>query len=192
MCPPVRGLPACRQDPSHEVMVNKTIILFIVKFIGFYLLLNTIYGFWYESFNPVADPLTRVVTHQCANVISWVEPGVKAEPYPRGPEVSVKQDDKVVINVFEGCNGVNVMIVFLSFVVAFSGTWKSTIAFSAAGIGVIYLANLGRVITLFFIAKYYPQSLYFFHKYLFTAGLYLFVFVMWYLWIEKFRRQNHA
>jgi exosortase family protein XrtF len=173
-------------------MGNRTIILFIVKFIGLYLLLNTIYGFWYESYSPIADPITRVVTDQCARIISWVEPNVTTELSTREPEVSVKQGGKIVINVFEGCNGINVMIVFLAFVVAFSGTWKPTALFSIAGLGVIYVANLGRVITLFFIAKYYPQSLYFFHKYLFTAGLYLVVFVMWYLWIEKFRSRRHA
>jgi exosortase family protein XrtF len=173
-------------------MKEKAIVLFIVKFIGFYLVLNTLYGFWHESYEPRADPLTGSVTYQCARIISLVESGITAEPYANSPEVSIKQAGKIVINVFEGCNGLNVMIVFLSFVVAFAGQWKETVVFSILGIALIYLLNLGRVISLFFIAKYYPNGLYFFHKYLFTGGLYIVVFCLWYLWIQRFRKLQHA
>jgi exosortase family protein XrtF len=173
-------------------MKDKAIILFIVKFIGLYLLLNTAYGFWYESYHPQADPLTYVVTRQTAWIISMLEPGITAEQYGDAPEIAVRQAGKTVIDVFEGCNGLNVMIVFLSFIIAFSRSWRGTTLFSFAGIAAIYVANLGRVVFLFFIAKYYPHSLYFFHKYLFTGGLYLLVFVMWYLWIQRFRKPANA
>jgi exosortase family protein XrtF len=173
-------------------MKERAIIFFLVKFIGFYLVLNTLYGFWFESFEPRADPLTHLVTRQSAWVISLFEPDIVTEPYTNSPEVSIKQREKVVINVFEGCNSINVMIVFLSFIVAFAGQWKDTLAFSAASLLLIYLLNLARVILLFFVAKYYPNSLYFFHKYLFTGGIYLVVFVLWYLWIQKFRKLQHA
>jgi exosortase family protein XrtF len=167
-------------------MKNRVIILFLAKFIGLYLVLNTMYGFWIESYRPAADPLTRVVTVQSVWLISLFEEDISIGTKP-GPNIPVVQADRVIIEVFEGCNGLNVMIVFLCFVVAFSGTLKKTTIFCIAGILVIYLMNLFRVSMLFFVSKYYHEALYFFHKYAFTGGLYAAVFVMWYLWVQRFR-----
>ena len=171
-------------------MKEKSIIIFLVKFIGLYLVLNTLYGLWIESYRPAADPLTGIVTVQSAWIVSIFEPGISVLP-ARGPNFPVAQNDDVVISVFEGCNGLNVMIVFLSFVVAFSGKWKETTVFSLAGIVVIYLLNLVRVSSLFFVAKYYPQGLYFFHKFAFTGGLYVIVFLMWFVWIQRVKRGSN-
>src|SRR5690349_14558020 len=165
-------------------MKQKVIIVFLVKFIGLYILLNTIYGFWVESYRPDADPLTRVVTVQSAALIRIFENDVTVRNVP-GQNIPVAQNDRIVIEVFEGCNGLNVMIVFLCFVVAFSGSAKRTIIFCLAGIIAIYLANLLRVSLLFFVSKYYREGLYFIHKYAFTGGLYALVFLMWYLWIQR-------
>src|SRR5436190_22132575 len=108
MYPPVVKWQAFRQGRSIEAMVNRTIILFIVKFIGLYLLLNTLYGFWYESYRPHADPLTSIVTRQSAWIISFIEPDISSQPSADEPEIAVRQSGKTVINVFEGCNGLNV------------------------------------------------------------------------------------
>jgi exosortase family protein XrtF len=150
------------------------------------LLLNTLYGFWVESYRPDADPLTQAVTIQSAWLISLFERDISVLSEP-GPNIPITQGSRTVIEVFEGCNGLNVMIVFLCFVVAFSGTVKKTAIFCFAGVIVIYLINLLRVSLLFFVSKYYHEGLYFFHKYAFTGGLYVVVFVMWYLWVQKFR-----
>jgi exosortase family protein XrtF len=171
-------------------MKQKAIIVFLVKFIGLYLLLNTIYGFWIESYRPAPDPLTRIVTRQSAWIISVFESDISTTPSD-GPNIPVTQNGQRVISVFEGCNSLNVMIVFLSFVVAFSGRWKETIIYCLAGLGAIYLMNLGRVSMLFFVAKYYPNGLYFFHKFAFTGGLYVVVFIMWYVWIQRLKRDRN-
>ena len=164
---------------------QKPILLFLVKFVGFYLLLNTAYGFWIEYYTPSPDPLTRIVTVHSAALISLAEDNVEVGVRVNSPSVPLNQDGRSVVSVFEGCNSMNVMIVFVVFILAYTGTLKKTLLFGAAGIVVIYIFNLFRVGLLFFIAKYYPNNLYFFHKYLFTALLYVLVFFLWYLWVKK-------
>jgi len=164
---------------------QKTIILFLVKFIGLYIVLNTIYGFWIDSYSPLPDPLTKIVTHQTVAMISLMEEGVTVAEALGSPNVPVRQDGKTVVSVFEGCNSLNVIFVFLSFIVAFTGSPKKTVIYGIIGVALIYLLNLLRVGLLFFTAKYYPGNLYFFHKYLFTALLYVLVFFLWYIWVTK-------
>lgn len=164
---------------------QKAILFFLLKFIGLYIVLNTAYGLWIEHYDPLPDPLTMIVTKQSAALISITEENISIGEDTRFPTVPVRQNGDTVISVFEGCNSLNVMIVFISFVTAFTGTWKKSLVFGAIGIVLIYLANLLRVGLLFFIAKYYPDNLYFFHKYLFTGLLYVLVFFLWYLWVRK-------
>jgi exosortase family protein XrtF len=164
---------------------QKAILLFLLKFIGLYLVLNTAYGFWISSYDPLPDPLTVSVTYQTVGLLSLAEDNVAVGERANSPSVPILQNGKSIVSVFEGCNSVNVMIVFVSFIVAFTGTLKKTVLFGLVGIVLIYIFNLFRVGMLFFIAKYYPHSLYFFHKYLFTGLLYVMVFFLWYFWVKK-------
>ncbi len=46
--------------------------------------------------------------------------------------------------------------------------------------------NLARISLLFWVALYLPDLVYFVHKYLFTAILFVIVFVLWIVWVRKF------
>jgi exosortase family protein XrtF len=164
---------------------QKTIILFLLKFVGLYLVLNTIYGLWISHYAPLADPLTTFVAHQTAALVSLTEDNLTVGVGVNSSNVPIQQNGKTVVSVFEGCNSLNVMIVFVSFIAAFTGTLKKTILFGLAGIVLIYIGNSFRVSLLFYISRYYPDNLYFFHKYLFTGLLYVLVFFLWYFWVKK-------
>jgi exosortase family protein XrtF len=164
---------------------QKAILLFLIKFIGLYIVLNTVYGFWIAHYEPLADPLTRIVTDHTASLISITEDNITVGEVINSPNVPIRQEGRTIVSVFEGCNSINVMIVFLAFVVAFTGTARKTVAFTAIGLTLIYVFNLFRVGLLFYIAKYYPHNLYFFHKYLFTGLLYGLVFLLWFYWVRK-------
>jgi exosortase family protein XrtF len=164
---------------------QKAILFFLLKFIGLYIVLNTIYGAWVGYYAPLPDPITKMVTHHTAALLSVTQSNVSVGEAINSPNVPLRQDNDTIVSVFEGCNSLNVMIVFISFIVAFTGTWKKTLVFSLIGIVLIYVFNLFRVGLLFYIAKYWPNNLYFFHKYLFTGLLYAMVFFLWYLWVKK-------
>lgn len=163
---------------------QKAIIFFLLKFVGLYIVLNTVYALWTSSYEPLPDPMTKLVTDNSVSLISLKEKNVTVGE-PVNPNVPVINNGTTVIEVFEGCNGINVMIVFLSFVIAFTGSLKKTFWFIVVGLALIYIANLFRVSLLYFVSKYYHDSLYFFHKYLFTGLLYILVFVLWYFWVTK-------
>lgn len=160
-------------------------ILFLIKFFGIYLIGNLIYGAWITHWHPLADPATHVVTEQSAAVIRIFGHDVSVHDYPNKPTTYIQLGEQGIVSVYEGCNGLNVGIVFLAFLFAFGPYSKSLIWFVPLGLGIIHLANLARIILLYWVSLYQPDYLFFTHKYLFTAFIYLFVFLLWIWWVMK-------
>lgn len=163
-------------------------LLFLGKFLAVYIIGNLLYGLFIESFDKTPDPVTRLVTEQSAHLLDVVGYNASIENHPSDAKVMLKNDGLVVINVFEGCNGINVMIVFLAFLIAFNGPLRSMIIFAVTGLVVIHLFNLGRISYLFDLAMNNTRSFYYYHKYFFTASLYGVVFGLWALWVLKFAK----
>ena len=170
----------------------KPALIFLVIFISVYLLLNTLYGLYITYHLPDADPVTRVVTRQVAATLGIFHDQVTTIPITGFGYVSLLLSGRVVVNVFEGCNSINVMIVFISFLLAFRGSMRLTLYFALGGLAIIYVMNLLRVGLLFEIALNFPDQLYLFHKFLFTGFIYAVVFVIWYFWIRAVKNDNRA
>lgn len=173
----------------------KPAFLFVGKFLGLYLVGNILYGIYIESFDNRVDSLTYEVTEQTAGFLGWCGEDVTVQQSTQRPTVSLLNSSQKVISVFEGCNGVNVMIVFVSFMIAFGGPGKALYLYTFLGLVLIHLVNIGRVSLLYYTAKEYRDYFYYLHKYFFTAILYGVVFMMWAFWIYKFnmrggRKQN--
>jgi exosortase/archaeosortase family protein len=84
----------------------------------------------------------------------------------------------------------NTMIIFVAFMVAFGPLNKAIAWFIPMGLVIIHIANLGRILMLFFVAEYRPDAMYFIHKYVFTAALYLIIFGLWLLWLNRLKRSR--
>jgi exosortase family protein XrtF len=161
-------------------------LMFLGKFVAFYLVANILYGLYVESYGTKADPITWSVTSQTSSVLSRVGFDTSLEDSANAPKVLLQQNHLTVLNVFEGCNGINVMIVFVAFLFAFGGSGKRLAWFLPLGLVVIHLFNLLRIALLFFLALHNSRTFYYFHKYFFTATLYLVVFMLWVIWVSQF------
>jgi exosortase family protein XrtF len=173
---------------THQLLKEfKPSLIFIAKFLGLYLSLNILYGIFVESFDR-ADPITSLVTHQSAAFINIFGDQSTALDNPEKATVFINRSGKPVLSVYEGCNGINVMIVFLSFIFSFPGISRIALWFVPLGIFLIHLFNLGRIGLLYWVTLNMPGYMYFTHKYFFTAILYILVFVLWYIWVVKIIR----
>lgn len=169
----------------------KPALFFLGKFLAIYLLGNVLYGLFIESYGNRPDPLTAEVTEQTCWILNTLGETASMEYAQTNPFVALQSGGETVVSIFEGCNGVNVLIIFLAFLFAFGGSRFDMIWFGALGIMVVHLVNLGRIIFLYFIAQNNPANFYYFHKYFFTAILYVVVFTLWVFWIMRFQR-NHV
>jgi len=162
-------------------------IRFLIVFLTTYFGLSIGYGLWIESYNGEPDFLTREVTHEVADLVTILGgEEVVTQQSTAAPTVFLKEGPRIVLEVYEGCNGVNVMIVFLSFVFAFGGATNARIAtFVVGGLVMIHLANLIRLTLLYELAFGDMRIFHYYHKYIFTAILYFLIFCMWWLWITR-------
>ncbi|MBX2963376.1 MAG: exosortase family protein XrtF [Cyclobacteriaceae bacterium] len=170
-------------------MINefKPALRFLGIFVGLYLALNLLYGWWIEQYDR-ADPATVFVTNQSAVLLNVFGEDTYTKPKLNTRTISIYKGSRIVVNVFEGCNGINVAIVFVAFMAAFGGDRKKMLWFIPLGLALIHVANLFRVSGLFLVAEYFQQYFYYIHKYAFTASIYVMVFLLWWIWIEKINK----
>jgi exosortase family protein XrtF len=170
----------------------KPTILFLVKFIGIYVVANLLYGIYVTAYSPGPDPITSLVSRQTAvalGVCGWPSTTIDNE---KKPTTLLNHEGRSVLAIYEGCNGVNIMIIFVAFLFAFGPIGKPLWIFALVGILMIHLMNLLRISLLFWVVLYLPDFVYFVHKYLFTAMLFIFVFVLWIVWVRKFSKLIEA
>jgi exosortase family protein XrtF len=164
----------------------KPALRFLAIFLGIYLAGNILYGLYIESHAPKADPVTWVVTSQSSACINVLGGETVYQHHPLKASISLMEGDDTIIGVFEGCNGINVMIIFVAFILAFGGPKRSMLWFIPAGLLVIHVVNLLRIGLLYLTAQHYEQYFYYVHKYFFTAILYFVIFILWAIWVLKF------
>ena len=170
----------------HTISEFKPALRFLLVFIFCYVVMSLLYGLFIESYGDKIDPWTKHISQQVALVLSSQNNPVEViDGYGTRSCVLADREGQV-ISIFEGCNGLNVIILFLSFLIAYQGPIKRFVLFSLVGVILIHLVNIGRVAMLYFVAKNYPGYMYFAHKYLFTAIIYAVVFLLWYLWVNKY------
>lgn len=173
----------------------KEAILFLVKYVVLYLVLNTVYAYYVDYYSPNADPLTITVTRHTEGLLSFFDSSVDSHIVPGSQDVPITQNGTTVMSVYEGCNSVNVMIVFIAFIIAFKGPFKLFLRYFLLGLMAVYLINLLRLMGLYGVSLHFPETFYFFHKFFFTGVIYLFVFLIWYFWIsavKQWRLQENA
>jgi exosortase family protein XrtF len=170
----------------------KPTILFLVKFALIFGIGSFAYGSYIKSFhnpeNPKPDSFTNWVAVQSNGMLHML--GYKTKLYypEKSPiiDIYIDNEEQNGVAFYEGCNGLNIMILFVAFVFAFSNNYKTMLWFIPAGLVAIHIFNLLRIVSLTIMATVNSTAFHFFHKYAFTGVIYVFVFFLWYLWATKF------
>lgn len=145
----------------------------------FYLQLST--G---ETYYP--DYMTHLVSKQSVNLLQTF--GYEASVLPHPDEASMKLiiNKKYVARVIEGCNSVSVMILFVSFIIAFYNKFKTTFFYCLIGCVLIYVVNLLRVVILSIGLYHYPWRKDILHTVIFPGIIYGMVCLLWIFWVNRF------
>ncbi len=167
----------------------KSVIKFVVTFLLIYVVFSALYHLYLKGsegsrFYP--DYLTYLVAKQTDVLLNGFGYNTQMLPHPEEASIKVILNGKYLARVIEGCNSISVIILFVSFVIAFSGKLKTTLLFVLSGSVLIYAANLFRI-TLFTMALYhYPEKKDILHDVVFPAVIYGFVFLLWIFWVNRF------
>jgi exosortase family protein XrtF len=168
---------------------NRAFFIFLAKFGLTYLALSGIYALYLSQFDAARnepDGITGIVAYQTQDLLVFF--GEDAFTRPRKYENSYKFfiGDIAVARIVEGCNGISVMILFVSFIVAFSSTIKKTMLYIGVGLITLHVLNIVRIALLCVSFYYYPQYSEVAHDVFFPLFIYGVVFVLWIFWVVKF------
>jgi exosortase family protein XrtF len=167
----------------------KPFLVFIGTFFLAYILLTLVYRFYLNSFaqNDV-DGITNIVSHNVDQVMRFFNCDIKIQKSLLHPYLEVWYNKKYTIRIVEGCNAVSVIILFISFVIAFSGKFKTTLLFLLLGSLFIYILNVLRIVFLTILLYHFPDHVHILHGVLFPLIIYGLVFILWIFWVNKYSK----
>lgn len=174
---------------ENYIVQYKPFLLFLGKFFLSYLLLTFVYETYLNQFDSKemeVDDITVTVANQSATVLSWFDSQSYTAPNLREPSVKLFYKNKYISRIIEGCNALSVIILFIAFVVAFSGKLKNTLLFIIFGSGLIYLLNIFRIVILCMAMYSFPEYQNVLHSVVFPLFIYGIVFILWIIWVNKY------
>ncbi len=180
---------------SELIAKNKAVIKFLLVFFGTYIGLALVYKLYLYVSVPSAlyypDFITHIVAIQSEEIIrflgydSYVLPSnLYTDDAPLSMRIWI--GDRSIVQVVEGCNAVSVIILFLSFILAFYSGFKKTMLYILAGAVIIYTLNVIRIALLTIGIYHYPKYTEFMHGTLFPLFIYGVVFLLWVFWVRKY------
>lgn len=171
------------------LIIYRPFIKFLLVFFATYLILTVSYRLYlsqYENLEYPIDSFTESVSYQVKNVANFL--GWNTDIYKISGEKWTRLifNEKYVAKIVEGCNAISVMILFVSFVIAFAKRFLSAFVFSVIGILLIHVLNIFRIAILGYFIYTKPEHTHIFHGVLFPLVIYGFVFLLWVVWVRHF------
>lgn len=175
----------------------RLVVKFIVTFLSVYLVLTIGYKLYLDcsdgsKFYP--DYMTNLVAKQSQFLINAAGYDTDILPHPNEPSMKLIVNNKFVARVVEGCNSISVIILFVSFIIAFAGNLKRTILYILAGSVLIYSINIVRIAILSIGLYNYPWRREILHTVIFPMIIYGMVFLLWMFWVNRYTKftKQHA
>jgi len=167
----------------------KPFLVFLGKFLLTYILLTFLYQIYlnqYDSTKFEVDFFTKKVANESNIILKWIDFDSYTTLDTKEPSINIYFHHKCVSRIIEGCNAISILILFLSFVIAFTGKLKQTILFVLFGSILIHLLNICRIALLSVALFYFPKYEHILHGVIFPLIIYGVVFILWVIWVNKF------
>jgi exosortase family protein XrtF len=94
-------------------------------------------------------------------------------------------NNKFTVGVADQCNGLELMVLFVGFLLAINGSIKSKLKYILGGSLLIYVLNVFRCAGLAYMNHINAPLIDFAHHYAFKLAIYAVIFLMWYLYSKK-------
>jgi exosortase H (IPTLxxWG-CTERM-specific) len=140
-------------------------------------------GFFVLALRPVNDhvvnPYTTFVAHESCVVLNLF--GEHAHVTGQ-----ILSSARFSVAIFNGCNGLEAILIFASGVLAFPAKWKKKAIGLILGFVTIQVVNAIRVVSLFYIGVYRPSWFSASHVFVWQSLIILLGVVMWVIWVRRY------
>lgn len=157
--------------------MKKPQVLFLLKFfgvlVGAYLLI---------AWNPVNDhvivPFTQAIASWSGVLLNVLGQDVTV----RGTEI---RSIRFAVNINNGCNGVEAMLILLASIVAFPASLKARAIGLLLGALAVQLLNAVRIVTLYLLGAYQPRLFDLFHTAVWQIAIIMAAIGFFLLWSSR-------
>ncbi len=175
----------------------KPLLFFLARFLGTYIILSLLYKLYLDQYLPhnIPDPFTKFTSDTCALGLNKLGYFSFSNIAQNQPWMRLTVDGQVASIVNEGCNAISILIIFVSFIVAFFTNLKQTILFIISGLAILFVMNITRIMLLNYIFRHHAEYGKMAHDYLFPAIIYGTIVILWIVWIKFFvtkYKKKHA
>lgn len=94
-------------------------------------------------------------------------------------------DGHKVLGILDPCNALDIMVLYIAFLLCFPGSVKKRLLFIALGLPYIYIINTIRCAAIGWMNIAHKGWVDISHHYIFTALVYLLVFSLWMIYTKK-------
>ena len=168
---------------------KKAIIKFFIRLSVLFTVWFFVYALFLGPARVIDKPVTDIITIAVVKCINVLSPSTQPISWSNDPSMEGRnfliQQNSRVFGIWDVCNGVDLMFIYISIIILLPYPAKRKIIFSIGGILAIILGNIIRVCALYFIYVYQKSAFDFSHHYLFTILMYVLIFYGWLLFIKK-------
>ena len=170
---------------------------FALRALLLFLLWKGLYLFLWQEPRTLDDPLTKLVGRQSARMLSVFKPSdtfhiqdrinrtyIEGTPVYT-PQTVIYRGQKSLVGIADPCNGLELFILYLGFILAMPATIGRKLVFGIGGLAVIHMVNLLRCSGLGLVVISMEKYFDFAHHYLFKIFIYATIFLLWVAFSKK-------
>jgi len=167
----------------------KPFLLFISTFFATYIFLTVVYKLYLDFFTVTeVDGITDLVGYHVKFLMQLFGSDIKIQKSISDASLEIWYNKAYFVRIVEGCNAISIVILFISFIISFSGKFKTTLLFILFGVLFIYILNVIRIALLTVLLFHFPENQQFLHGVIFPLIIYGVVFILWIIWVNKFSK----
>lgn len=140
-------------------------------------------GFFVLALRPVNDhvvnPYTTFVAYEARFALNLLGENAQVEG-------QVLSSPRFAVQIYNGCNGLEAILVFVAGVLAFPAPWRNRGLGILLGVLAIQVVNTVRVVSLFYIGIFKPQWFAVSHVFIWQSLIILVGVVLWLVWVHRY------
>ncbi len=156
---------------------NRRSFIFLARFAGLLILFYFLVA-WRPINDAVIEPFTAVIASVSASILNAIGERVTVS----GTEV---RSAGFAVNIENGCNGIETVLLFVSAVLAFPSTARRKAFGLLLGFAAIEVLNFVRVVSLFWIGRHHPSLFSSSHTVVWQSLVVLFGVLLFLVWATR-------
>jgi exosortase H (IPTLxxWG-CTERM-specific) len=151
---------------------------FVVRYVLLLVALFVVVA-WRPVDDHVVGPYTTFVAREAAVVLRLLGEDVRVDG-------QVLSSPRFAVTIYNGCNGLEAILVFVAGVAAFPAPWRARLLGVGLGVVAVQVLNIVRVVSLYWVGVWRPDWFTTAHVLVWQTVVILFAVLLWLFWVQRY------